>query len=59
MARGWLKGNRADAIREDAMYKQMPVASSDSAGDWYATIEEERNGGETGLAGKIGKRSCA
>jgi len=53
MAKGCVKWNRTDAIREDAMYKRSPVAISDSAEAWYAIVEEEGNGGEAGQAGKI------
>lgn len=48
MARRCAKRNRADAIREDAMYKRRPVGSRDSAEACLATIEEEGNGGDTG-----------
>lgn len=53
MAKGCVKWNRMDTIREDAMYERSPVAISDSAEAWCAIVEEEGNGGKAGQAGKI------
>jgi len=39
--------DRANAIREDAMYKRRPTTSADRGEGGYATMEEEGNGGET------------